>query len=267
MVIFLIVFCILFAALVVFLLYMRRFSSPYKLYMVFGKKGAGKTTYMAKLACQYHKKGWNIYSNIDLPYARVFDTDYIGVASAPENTVLLIDEVGMIWDNRDFKNFKPEVRDYFKLQRHYKHIVYLFSQTFDVDLKLRNLTDGLFLITSPVSGISIIRRIARRVTLLQPTPETEGRIADSLEFVPLFMNLFGARAFQFTFIPKYAKLFDSFDAPELQPLSMFSRETKIFIPPPQSFKIRFRLFIVRVFKFYILNLYKVKIYFKRKKRK
>lgn len=47
----------------------------------------------------------------------------------------------MIWDNRGFKNFPTEVRDYFKLQRHYKHVVILASQTFDVDKKIRDLAD------------------------------------------------------------------------------------------------------------------------------
>ena len=49
----------------------------------------------------------------------------IGFKQIPPNSVLLVDEVGMIWDNRQFKNFKPEVRDWFKLQRHYRVKVYL----------------------------------------------------------------------------------------------------------------------------------------------
>ena len=32
------------------------YRNPYKLYMVFGKKGSGKTTLMTKLAIQYQKK-------------------------------------------------------------------------------------------------------------------------------------------------------------------------------------------------------------------
>lgn len=214
----------------IFVVFMsKRYGNPYKLYMVFGKKGSGKTTYMCKLALQYHKKGWKVYSNIDLPYAYVFNVNFIGNYVAEPNSCLLIDEVGMIWDNRDYKKFRPEVRDYFKLQRHYRHVVYLFSQTFDIDLKLRNLTDGMFLVTSPVPGISILRRIKRTVTLLQPTADVEGRIADSLEFVPLYMNLFGAKAFQLTFIPKYAKYFSSFDAPKLPSLTAVSHLSSIFL--------------------------------------
>lgn len=45
------------------------YRNPYKLYMVFGKKGSGKTTLMTKLAIQYQKKGWNVYWNV----AKVFE--------------------------------------------------------------------------------------------------------------------------------------------------------------------------------------------------
>ncbi len=32
--------------------------------------------------------------------------------SNSEHSCIIVDEVGMIWDNRNFKNFKPEVRDF-----------------------------------------------------------------------------------------------------------------------------------------------------------
>ena len=99
--------------------------------MVFGKKGSGKSTLMCKLALKYTKKGFKVYCNSYIPGTYYFDAADVGFYHFPEKSVLLIDEVGMIWDNRDFKSFKKEVRDYFKLQRHYKHIVYLFSQSFD----------------------------------------------------------------------------------------------------------------------------------------
>ena len=45
----------------------RKYLNPYKLYLVFGKKGSGKSTYLVKLAKQYlkRKKHWNIYTNMD----------------------------------------------------------------------------------------------------------------------------------------------------------------------------------------------------------
>lgn len=239
------------AILTFIIFYLRRFSSPYKLYMVFGKKGSGKTTYMCRLALDYHKRGWEIYSTIPLPYSHIFSADLIGKFVPPPHSVVLIDEVGMIWDNRDFKNFRHDVRDYFKLQRHYENIVYLFSQTFDIDIKLRNLTDGLFLVTSPISGISILRRIKRTVSLVQPTAESEGRIADSLEFVPFWMNLFGAKAFQFTFIPKYVKYFNSFEAPELPSLQSVSVKSAIIAPVKKRFSWYLSRFVLLPYRFFL----------------
>lgn len=177
--------------------------------MVFGKKGSGKTTFLAKTAYQYLKRGYSVFSTERIPGVVQFQVENIGKVTFPENSVILIDEVGMIWDNRNFKTFKPEVRDYFKYQRHEKHIVYLFSQTFDVDIKLRNLTDCMYLCVNHFGWLSIARKIKRSITLVHPQGDAESRIADDLEFEPLLFSLFGAKTVIFTFIPHWAPLFDS----------------------------------------------------------
>lgn len=187
----------------------RKYRNPYKLIMVFGKKGSGKTTFLAKTAYQYLKKGYPVFSTERIPGVIQFDVENIGKVTFPEHSVILIDEVGMIWDNRNFKTFKPEVRDYFKYQRHEKHIVYLFSQTFDVDIKLRNLTDCMYLCVNHFGWLSIARKIKRSITLVHPQGDAESRIADDLEFEPLLFSLFGAKTCIFTFIPHWAPLFDS----------------------------------------------------------
>lgn len=188
-----------------------RYRNPYKLIMVFGKKGSGKTTFLAKKSYQYLKKGRPVYTTEYIPGTIHFDVDKIGYITFPENAVLMIDEVGMIWDNRNFKTFKPEVRDYFKYQRHEKHTVYLFSQTFDVDVKLRNLTDAMYLCTCHFGWLSIARKIKRSIILVQPMGDSESRIADNLEFEPWLWSLFGAGTIIFTFIPRWTCLFNSHD--------------------------------------------------------
>lgn len=209
---------IFFAILTPCMILFMKYKNPYKLIMVFGKKGAGKTTFLAKTAFSYIKKGRPVYSTVYVPGANLFNVEQIGFCSFPENAVIFIDEVGMIWDNRNFKNFKPEVRDYFKLQRHYKHTVYLFSQTFDIDIKLRNLTDAMYLLRCHMGWLSVARRIKRDIVLVQPTGESESRIADSLEFEPFWLSLFGAKTIIFTYIPHWTCLFDSYEAPELHPV-------------------------------------------------
>lgn len=216
-----------------------RYRNPYKLIMVFGKKGSGKTTFLTKTAYRALKRGKPVFSTVFIPGVRLFDVQDIGRMFFPPESVILIDEVGMIWDNRNFKNFRTDVRDYFKLQRHYRHTVYLFSQTFDVDVKLRNLTDAMYLLRCHMGWLSVARRIRRDIVIVEPTGESESRIADSLEFEPLWLSFFGARTIVFTFIPSWVKLFSSFDAPGLFPT--VSR----FCSLPSSLPRRFRKVLQR----------------------
>lgn len=206
-------FLLLFCAIIIIVFYSIKFKNPYKLYMVFGKKGAGKTTMMVKLTAKYLKKNWPVYSTCSIPGAYLIDPRDIGKYNFPKDSCLLIDEVGMIWDNRDFKNFKPEVRDWFKLQRHYGCCVWLFSQTWDIDIKLRNLTDKLYLCINYFNCVTVCKEIKRKITVVKPSENTESRIADELVISPFFLAPFGARLF--IWIPKWVKYFDSFEAPAL----------------------------------------------------
>lgn len=191
-----------------------KYRNPYKLIMVFGKKGAGKTTYLCKLTQQYLKKGRPVYSTEYIPGAYKIDPEDVGVVQFPPESVILMDEVGMIYDNRQYKSFKTSTRDYFKLQRHYKHTVYLFSQTFDIDIKLRTLTDKMYLLVNYFGFFTVGKEIRRKIVVVKPSEQSESRIADELVISPFLLTPFGARIF--VFIPHWAKYFDSHAAPELE---------------------------------------------------
>lgn len=199
-------------------IYTSKFRNPYKLIMVFGKKGSGKTTLITKLSQKYLKKGFLVYTTIEIPGCRFFDVDDIGRCNLPEHSIVFIDEVGMIWDNRQYKNFRTDVRDWFKLQRHNKVTVYLFSQTFDVDVKLRNLTDYMYLVQNHFGVLSIARKIKRGIVIVNPDGQSEARIADSLEFEPFILTLFGFRSQIWTWIPAWTRYFNSFDLPCKPPI-------------------------------------------------
>lgn len=192
----------------------RKYLNPFKLTMVFGKKGSGKSTLMVRMAYEYLAKGWTVFCTERLDGCVYIDYNDIGFKQLPPYSLLLIDEVGMIWDNRNYKNFKPEVRDWFKLQRHYKVKVILFSQTFDIDKKLRDLTDEMFLCTNVLRIFSWAKRITRKVVLVQPGPDTPARIDEELAYDPFIFWLFGSRIL--TFIPSWAPFFDSHNCPELE---------------------------------------------------
>lgn len=188
----------------------RKYVNAYKLYLVFGKKGSGKSTYLVKLAKKNLKKGWLVYTNMEelyMPGVRHFNITHLGDFVPETHSLLLLDEVGMIWDNRDYKTFKPQVRDFFKLQRHYCVKVYMASQTFDVDKKLRDLCDGMYLHTSFLRVFTLGKRISRKVVITESTSEAESRISEDLVILPPW-------DWTLTYIPRWAKFFDSHAVPQ-----------------------------------------------------
>lgn len=194
----------------------KKFRNPYKLRMYFGKKGCGKTTHICKTSLKYLKKGIPVYTTEYIPGTYHIGYEDIGRVQFPRGSVIMIDEVGMIWDNREFKSFSKDVRNYFKLQRHYGQTVYLYSQCFDIDKKLRDLCDELYIMKSYFNCFSVCKRIRKDLTIVEAHGEAESRITDDLKVVPFIVP--GSR--RFTYLPKYHKYFDSFAAPEL-PTKMY----------------------------------------------
>lgn len=204
---------ILYFTVLFLIVYGTKYRNPYRFYMVFGKKGSGKSTLIAKLCYKHLKKGWIVYSTMPVPGAYLFDPKDIGKISFKQNSVVFIDEAGMIFDNRDFKNFRNDTRDWFKLQRHYRVKVYVFSQAFDIDVKLRNLTDYMYLTNCYFNTIAIARRVSRKIVIVHASAQGESRIADDMDFNSILLAPFGGLFI--TWIPTWIKYFDSFDAPEL----------------------------------------------------
>lgn len=197
------------------IVYGSKYRNPYRLYMVFGKKGSGKTTLITKLAFKHLKRGWKVYSTVPTPGAYLFDAKDIGKIMFDCDSVVFCDEGGILFDNRNFKAFREDTRNWFKYQRHYRVKVYVFSQAFDIDVKLRNLTDFMYLTNCYFNVISVARRVQRKIVIVHPNAQGESRIADDMEFTPWFLAPFGGLII--TWIPNWIKYFDSFDAPELEP--------------------------------------------------
>ncbi len=218
-------FLFLFALVLVFSLYSRRFANPYKLIFIFGKKGAGKSCLMIKEMKRYLRRKWFVYTDMQdciLPGVRIISSaDYLSKFRPEFHSAIFLDEVGVSFDNRNYKNFPAGLRDFFKFQRKYKCRVYMNSQSFDVDVKIRNVTDSMILQSSIGNVISVSRPIQRSITLTEPSAEAESRIADRLKFSPIWR-------WRFYWMPRYFKYFDSFSAPErdLVPFSQVEKEVK-----------------------------------------
>ncbi len=206
-----------FAAFIFIIWHVMKYRNPYKLYMVFGKKGSGKTTLMTKLALQYQKKGWRVYCDREIPGCYLYDIKDFGKRQFPPDSLILVDEVGLIWDNRNFKSFPEHVKVYFKYQRQYRNVVYLFSQSFDVDKKIRDLTDHLYIVQNLFNCFSIARRVTKKITVVHADKSAQGesKIVDDYNIDSLLFALSGS--VKITYIPKYVKYFKSFDPPQLEP--------------------------------------------------
>ena len=202
------VIIIIILGLISFFLYFTiKMANPFKLYFLFGKKGSGKSTLLVKYMMQYHKKGYCIYTNMrecTLPYVVHIKTSDVGEYVGIPKSCVILDEVGTDFDARKFKQFREEVRDYFIFQRQYKNVVIMASQSWNVDKKIRDLTDKMFL-CGKIGPISYARPIRRNITLTEPMGDSESRIADQLVFAP---------GVTLTWIPKYAKHFSSFSPPK-----------------------------------------------------
>lgn len=198
--------------------YSKLFYNPFRLTMIFGKKGSGKTTLLTKLSIKYNKMGYKVFSNVEIFGTYKLDIKDIGYKDFPVNSVLLIDEVSLIWDNRSFKSFDMNVAKYFRLMRHYKNICYMFSQTFDIDKKIRDLCDDMYLLQNVFGFLSIARKIRKIPTLHQPQKDDSGS-ATSEGFITEDYSFDFITSWIFTFIPRYIKFFNSFEIEKGIPVS------------------------------------------------
>lgn len=187
----------------------RKYANPYKLTFVFGKKGAGKSCWMVALMLKYLKRGYIVYTDmqdINISGVRIVKPDSFSTFAPEPHSVLFLDEVGISMDNRNFKSFPAGLRDFFKYIRKMKCIVYMNSQAFDVDKKVRDTTDSMALVVSILGCISIYRPIRRSICLVDATAQSDSRIADNLRFTSFF-------SYRFLWMPKYFKYFNSLEMP------------------------------------------------------
>jgi len=190
----------------------RRYDNPYTLCFIFGKKGSGKSCLMVHHMKKYLKKGWLVYTDMQdcrLDGVRIINADDLKTFVPVQDSFLALEEVGITFDNRNFKNFDNGFRDFFKFQRKYRVRCVMNSQSFDIDLKIRSVVDSMILQTNILNCISVSRPIRRSITLTEPSAERDSRIADRLRFGPIW-------TWHFYWMPHYFKYFDSFSAPPRQ---------------------------------------------------
>lgn len=183
----------------------------------FGLPGCGKSTLLAKLAykeLKRIKKGKSKYvrvlSNYFIRGCSVLDFDMIGKYDM-SNSLILLDEISLDADSRDFKSFSKPLKQFFILHRHYGcDIIYATQQYDGVDRKIRELTQNLYYMKK-AGPLTYATAIYRKITITEDSEIKMGYVLPKL--IKIISDI--RHTMIFCFRPKYYKLFDSFDAPVL----------------------------------------------------
>lgn len=185
----------------------KKYVSPYTFTISFGKKGAGKSCSMQKDLRKHYKRGWTCYadSNTDLPFVKRFNAKEIYKEKFPRNSFVTIDEINLLWDNRDHKAFDPRVQKFFREQRKHGVKIYAYSQTFDCDKKLRDLCDRLALQRKFLRIFTMRRYYVKTPRIIDAVNARDhAKPVDDLVKVPF---IFGG--LDFTYIPKFIRDYDT----------------------------------------------------------
>ena len=137
---------------------------------VFGLPGMGKTSFLTKCAQKcLHGKSFmglpvhkHVFTNFECRGCYKLDFDKLGLYQF-EDALILIDEIMLLADARNFKTFPEHLKYFFSHHRHYNTTVLFCSQYWtDCDKRIRGVTDRYYLITkSNFFPLTIIKPIIR----------------------------------------------------------------------------------------------------------
>lgn len=187
----------------------------------FGLPGCGKSTLLAKIARNEIKrieKGKSKYRMVLCNYyiQGCYRIDFSMLGSVDmSHCLILLDEITLDADSRDFKDFAKKTKQFFILHRHYDcDIIYVTQQYDGVDRKIRELTANLFYMRK-AGPITYSTAIYRKITI-----DPEGDIKMGYELPSLIEIIFNPRKnLRFVFRPRYYKYFDTKLAPILPKIS------------------------------------------------
>lgn len=201
----------------------------------FGVPGSGKTTLLTKFAVtaikdqnrpkwllklKKRKKYVHVYTNFYCEGAEKIDFNDLDKYKTYDSLIIL-DELAMDADNRKFKTFSENIRDFFILHRHLGNDIIYATQSYEaVDLKIRFLTQELWYMSKSVVPLlcefTTAKRIYRNIAINEHTSD----LILGYRFCNLIESFF-VKNYRIVFRRKYYKKFDSFDEDKLGPREEF----------------------------------------------
>ena len=190
----------------------------------FGVPGCGKSTMLAKFAQRELRR---IRSGKS-PYDHVLTNFYCQGCEKIDfsdlgkykmfNCLILLDELTLDSDSRDYKSFSLSSKKFFTLHRHLHCDIIYFVQDFSrVDKTIRNVTYDLWYVTRSVvpffRRFSKARRIFRNVVINEFT----GDLILGYRFSKFLERVF-SKTVRITYLPHWYRFFDSYDCHDFDKL-------------------------------------------------
>lgn len=188
----------------------------------FGLPGSGKSTFLTMIAqkeLKRIKKGKSKYKCVLTNYycQGCYRLDFSALGKVLlEDSLVLIDEITLVADSRDFKQFSKSTKQFFLEHRKYGCDVIYFTQHYDnVDKKIRDVSYDLFFVRPlPLfSMFSYAFRIFRTLDIVEQTHD----IVNGYRFPNLFDYIRGD-SLKLCFRPRWYKYFDSFECDRSMPM-------------------------------------------------
>lgn len=174
----------------------------------FGVPGSGKSTVAACLARKAIKADIPVWSNLYIRGAYALDARKDLGVSMISDGLIIVDEAGIDYNNRNFKSFDDTQNFFWKYHRHYKTKIAVFSQSFeDFDKKIRLLAQRYYVVSRSILPFFICcHEYTKKVGVNELTKD----FCD--EYVPVPWYCGGIKLF---FAPPAWKMFDSYSRREL----------------------------------------------------
>jgi len=159
------------------------------------------------LNSRYLKRHIDVYSNVPITGAYQLDAKADIGHYMIENAKIIIDEAGIEYNNRNYKNFSQEAIYFYKYHRHYKTSVDIFSQSYeDMDVTLRRLAQNFYVVRRSLVPFCVVaRKIRRKVSVDEHTKQIMDLYAMGVPIIDT----------KRIFAPSLWKLFNSYSRREL----------------------------------------------------